>query len=66
MARPRHGDISVCLNCQHILVFGEDGHSLELPTEEQIQEFRADPELWNMIQKYRWAIKETDRPKKPE
>lgn len=52
------GDISVCLNCQYLLVYDKDLRS-QLPTQEQIEELKQDKELWNLAQKLRWIIKET-------
>ena len=45
---PEPGDISVCLHCHGLLVYGDD-MSLREPTDDEIVELAGDPELvWAM------------------
>lgn len=54
---PSPGDIGICLNCKTILIFDENLDQRE-PTEKEIEEFKADPEFWNEINKAIYIAKE--------
>lgn len=56
--KPIPGDISICLYCQSLLIF-DDNLMSQNPTQEQIDELKSDPELWNKIHKVRYVIKKT-------
>jgi phage FluMu protein Com len=49
-AKPSPGDVSICLYCAKLLVFGDD-LNLKLPTNKQLEEIKADRETWDEIQK---------------
>jgi hypothetical protein len=54
---PVPGDVSICINCQCILVFDET-LSTRNPTAAEIEEFKSDTDLWKLIHKCRYYIKE--------
>lgn len=57
--KPKEGDPMICLKCQEILIFGPQALTARLPTQEDIEVLKSDPEMWRQIHFYRLAIKET-------
>lgn len=55
---PQEGDVTVCLYCQNILMFGKN-LTYRLPTEEELTELKEDEGTWDTIQRLRFEIKET-------
>jgi len=47
---PKKGDISICVYCSSICVYNED-LTIHLATQEEINEFKKDSDLWNLVGK---------------
>lgn len=52
---PVPGDMSLCIHCGAVAVFGE-GLVLEKPTAEQFAEMAADPEFQQYMKRVQWTL----------
>lgn len=52
---PSSGDVSICIECANISIFGEDG-KLRKPLQQDMNRITKDEQRWKAIQSYRAGI----------
>ena len=58
-AKPKHGDVSICIDCGQLSVFDLHERCLRLPRADELREFEQDPRLRMYMAAWRAVVRKT-------